>query len=59
MPGHGINESGNGFVTQLRPPATVLFYLDFADDLALLESDLERAQFQLNKGAKLARQLGL
>ncbi|RXN37862.1 endonuclease-reverse transcriptase [Labeo rohita] len=60
---HGINEGENGFVTQprqcRRQPVTAIFDLDFADDLALLEGNLERAQSQLNEIAKQAEQVGL
>ncbi|KAL0159315.1 hypothetical protein M9458_043040, partial [Cirrhinus mrigala] len=60
---HGINKGENGFVTQprqcRRQPVTAIFDLDFADDLALLEGNLERAQSQLNEIAKQAEQVGL
>ncbi|GAA6097691.1 uncharacterized protein LOC118408508 [Tachysurus ichikawai] len=60
---HGINKGENGFVTQprqcRRELAIAIFDLDFADDLALLEGNLERAQSQLNETAKQAEQVGL
>ncbi|GAA6108779.1 uncharacterized protein LOC103374843 [Tachysurus ichikawai] len=58
-----FHQGENGFVTQptqcRRELAIAIFDLDFADDLALLEGNLERAQSQLNKTAKQAEQVGL
>ncbi len=52
-----------GFVTNKRQssrhPETSIFDLDFADDIALLESIIENAQAQLDITAKLARTVGL
>jgi exonuclease III len=42
-----------------RYPAQVLNDLDFADDIALLESTTSRAQLQLTKTAAAAKDLGL
>ena len=42
-----------------RPPAKSLNDLDFADDIALLESSISRAQVQLTKTAEAAADLGL
>ena len=42
-----------------RYPAKVLNDLDFADDIALLESSISRAQFQLTRTANAAADLGL
>ncbi|CAF3391094.1 unnamed protein product [Rotaria sp. Silwood1] len=58
------NEKGeHGFVTNKRQssrqPATTIHDLDFADDIALLESSLERAQAQLTQTAKWANKVGL
>ena len=59
--------SGEGFVTKLKRSArlnsrettTSLNDLDFADDIALLEGSLDRAQQQLSITAKKAREVGL
>ena len=42
-----------------RHPAKSLNDLDFADDIALLESSISRAQAQLTKTAEAATDLGL
>ena len=42
-----------------RHQAKVLSDLDFADDIALLESSISRAQAQLNSTAAAAKDLGL
>ena len=42
-----------------RHPAKSLYDLDFADDIALLESSISRAQAQLTKTAEAAANLGL
>ena len=42
-----------------RYPAKMLNDLDFADDIALLESSMSRAQFQLTRTADAAAELGL
>ena len=42
-----------------RHPAVVLNDLDFADDIALLETTIPRAQTQLTKTAAAAKDLGL
>ena len=42
-----------------RYPAKVLNDLDFADDIALLESSISRAQSQLTRTANAAADLGL
>jgi len=42
-----------------RSPAKILSDLDFADDIALLESSMPRAQSQLNRVAEAAADLGL
>ena len=57
-------ETGShGFTTKLRngprSPAEALFDLAFADDIALLEGNLERAQTQLTILAKWAKRVGL
>ena len=41
-----------------RYPAKMLKYLDFADDIALLESSMLRDQFQLTRTADAAAELG-
>ena len=59
--------SGEGFVTKpkrsarlnSRETTTSLNDLDFADDIALLEGSLDRAQQQLSITAKKAREVGL
>ena len=58
------NEQGeHGFVTKQRQskrqPATIIHDLDFADDIALFESNFDRAQTQLITTAKWADQVGL
>jgi hypothetical protein len=58
------NEKGeHGFITNKRQssrqPATTIHDLDFADDIALLESSFERAQTQLIQTAKRANEVGL
>ena len=42
-----------------RYPARVINDLDFADDIALLESTMSQAQAQLNRTATAAKELGL
>lgn len=42
-----------------RHPAKVLNDLDFADDIALLESSIQKAQAQLSRTATAAKSLGL
>jgi hypothetical protein len=58
------NEQGeHGFVTHRRQskrhPATTIHDLAFADDIALFESDFDRAQTQLNTTTKWANKVGL
>ena len=57
------SEGDSGVVTRPRKsrryPAKVLNDLDFADDIALLESSISRAQCQLTKTANAAADLGL
>ena len=57
------SDSGSGVLTHLRKsrryPAKVINDLDFADDIALLESSISRAQSQLTRTAKAAADLGL
>jgi hypothetical protein len=58
------NEKGeHGFITNTRQssryPATTIHDLDFADDIALLENTLDRAQMQLITTAKRANEVGL
>jgi hypothetical protein len=58
------NEKGEcGFVTNSRQssrqPATTVHDLDFADDIALLESNFDRAQMQLITTASRAEEVGL
>ena len=58
---------GEGFITKpkrstresTRETSSSIFDLDFADDIALLEGSLERAQQQLFITAKNAREVGL
>ena len=56
-------DSDSGVVTHPRQsrrhPAKVLNDLDFADDIALLESSIPRAQAQLTRTAAAAEDLGL
>ncbi len=59
-----INEKGeHGFITNLRQsnrrPATTIHDLDFADDIALLESNFDRAQMHLITTTKWADKVGL
>jgi hypothetical protein len=58
------NEKGEyDFITNnrqsSRQPATTIHDLDFADDIALLESSFERAQMQLIQTTKQAHEVGL
>ncbi|CAF2821834.1 unnamed protein product [Rotaria sp. Silwood2] len=58
------NEQGeHGFITNLRQsqrrPTTTIHDLDFADDIALLESNFDRAQMQLITTVKWADKVGL
>jgi hypothetical protein len=58
------NEQGeHGFVAHRRQskrhPATTIHDLAFADDIALFESDFDRAQTQLNTTTKWANKVGL
>ena len=56
-------EGGHGFTTMprrsTRHPEEVINDLDFADDIVLLESSLEKAQVQLNTTAEEAKKIGL
>jgi hypothetical protein len=60
---YDISVGENGFLTHLREsrrfPAKAIFDLDFADDIALCEGILERAQTQLDQTAKQAKLVGL
>jgi hypothetical protein len=58
------NEKGEyDFITNnrqsSRQPATTIHDLDFADDIAILESNFERAQVQLIQTSKWASEVGL
>ena len=61
--GYAEETNSRGFTTKLsngsRSPAKALFDLALADDIALLEGNLERAQTQLTILAKWAKRVGL
>ena len=56
-------EGTHGFTTMprrsTRHPEEVISDLDFADDIVLLVSSLQKAQFQLNTTAEEAKKVGL
>ena len=60
---HTNKKGENGFITNMwlssRQPTTTIHDLGFADDIALLENSLDRAQTQLRTTARWANKVGL